>query len=95
MRVTRFKPVSRYTHPAITEYEFSRMYGVERAYMIAMAVIFVLPMAGLIVLGFLSPKSAEIKSVTMKPLAHKEGQVTGDLEIDSNKGINVGSVTIR
>lgn len=44
MKIRYFKPVSIYTHPSITEYEFERMKKVEKIYLICCLVGFLTTM---------------------------------------------------
>lgn len=71
MKITNFKPVSIYTHPAITAYEFDRMRGVERLWKImALAWVAFICIAIGLILGNSKPPVVRAP-VVVKPVAHK------------------------
>jgi hypothetical protein len=100
MKIRYHKPISVYTHPSITEYEFNRMQNIERLYLNSCAV-------GLMLLVFSFPciliSSAKEEKpqppVVVEPTVQEPSsfpEVLGEATLETTYAINVdvGSTTI-
>jgi hypothetical protein len=101
MKIRYHKPVSIYTHPSITEYEFNRMKKVERLYIIACIAGFMAIMFSFPCVLISSAKESKIpqevpivKTVLKpKPIAESDGEINVKASEFELK-VDVGSTTI-
>jgi hypothetical protein len=101
MKIRYHKPVSLYTHPAITDYEFNRMKKVEKLYTTLCVVCF---LAMMLSFPFILMSGAkEVKPVTPIETNHEQAHLSGPLQTVSGEWteddtavleINVGSTTV-
>ncbi len=68
MKITKFKPVSVFTHPAITDYEFLRMkpvIGLARIFGVCLGITFAV-LGVVVVLALVNDKPKEVKEYKHK-----------------------------
>lgn len=90
MKHKYFKPVSIYTHPVLSEFEFERMNGTERTYIAVCAFAFA-SFIGLLALLLIKSANAPQALPEARKRAvtkHHAASVTGKLELEDNNSVS-------